>query len=141
MFDLRSGKRVRTMSGHNNVVNRIAVSFGLMMAVSFASEVPFMLWDLRDGRCVKVLQGHPIGGINDGIVNWDTDEVVTGGNDGLVKFWDLQTGSCTKTFDCNHMHTLALDVNYEKGLLMTGSWDYKVRIWDLQTGRKLHELN
>merc|ERR1712185_115454 len=127
------------MQGHKVILNRIDVSFEHMMCVSFAAEQPMKLWDLKDGRCVKTLEGH-WGGNNDGVVNWNTYECVTGGEDGLVKIWDLQSGECKRTFDCDHLQTLALDVDWEKGLLMTGSWDYKIRIWDFQTGVQTHEL-
>merc|ERR1719198_1042647 len=93
MWDLRSGKRTRTMTGHSCILNRIDVCFEQMMAVSFAAELPFMLWDLKDGRCVKSIDGHH-GGNNDGVVNWKTSECVTGGEDGLVKVWDLSSGEC-----------------------------------------------
>merc|ERR1719305_209952 len=38
------------MTGHSVVVNRIDVSYDQMMAVSVASETPFMMWDLKDGK-------------------------------------------------------------------------------------------
>lgn len=142
MWDLRSGKRTRTMTGHTAVINRLDCCFEQQMMVSFGADArsqTIMLWDLKDGRCVKTIDGH-FGGTNDGVVNWTNSECVTGGEDGLVKVWDLASGECKRTFDCNHIQTLAVDVNWDKGLLMTASWDYKVRVWDLQTGKQCLDL-
>lgn len=148
MFDLRSGKRIRTMKGHSTVINSVDVCFGQMLALSFAEadfsdgksqNTDFILWDLRDGRIVNSYPGHE-GGTNCGVVNWQTHQAVTGGVDSLVKFWDLATAECTKTIDCDHMQTLALDVNWERGVLLTGSWNSKTRVWDINTGKMTHKL-
>lgn len=137
MWDLRTGKACRTLEGHKSVVNRLDVCYEHMMCASFPAEEHIYFWDLKDGRLVKKIWGHDRGN-NDGVVNWEKGEMVTGGEDGMVKVWNIATDECVNTFDCDHLQTLSVDCNWEKGIILTGSWDNKVKTFDLRTGKKMH---
>eukprot|EP00811_Abedinium_folium_P009944 NODE_19197_length_855_cov_2.267857.p4 GENE.NODE_19197_length_855_cov_2.267857~~NODE_19197_length_855_cov_2.267857.p4 ORF type:complete len:83 (-),score=15.92 NODE_19197_length_855_cov_2.267857:321-569(-) len=62
---------------------------------------------------------------------------VTGGEDGHVKVWELETGKCTLDIACAHIQTVALDVDWENNWILTGSWDHVASLYDLNTGLHL----
>ena len=49
-----------------------------------------------EGRCLRSLHGH-----QDAVtcLQFDTQRIVSGSIDCTLKFWDIQTGACSKTID------------------------------------------
>jgi len=152
IYDLRSGKRSKCLSGHTYFINDMEVDFERQLAISCASQDMRMatlktgmvsddiyLWDLAAGAPVKSWYGH-FTGTNCTDTNWEKMITVTGGEDHKIKIWDIESGECTKEWYGKHIQTLALSVNWEKKLLLTGSWDYRVKLWHLETGNLLKEL-
>jgi WD40 repeat protein/serine/threonine protein kinase len=66
--------------------------------------------------------------------------LVTGGADGLVRVWELQTGQQLHTFPerAGKAHTLLL--SEEGGLAVTADWSGTAHVWDFTTGRRSFEL-
>ncbi|XP_072497023.1 F-box and WD repeat domain containing protein 10B isoform X2 [Notamacropus eugenii] len=61
--------------------------------------------------------------------------VLSGGYDLNIRYWDIESGLCTKLF---HGHTgtiTCLDLHENK--LVSGSKDCQVKVWDMNTGRCL----
>mmetsp|Transcript_5943 Transcript_5943/g.14102 ORF Transcript_5943/g.14102 Transcript_5943/m.14102 type:complete len:332 (+) Transcript_5943:66-1061(+) len=137
VFDVRSGKKSRTLLGHKAICNRMDVDFDVQLAVSVAWERQFILWDLKQGDIIKSYPSHAA---NDVSVDWQSMKAATGADDGLVKMWDLKSGLCVSTIDCEHDQTLALDVNWDLGLLLTASWDQQVKLFDLATEQCLKKF-
>lgn len=104
-----------------------------------------ILWDLRTGTQRMTYQGpttkspHP--GPEVGAtcvkVDWSKSVFATGGNDGFVRLWSLETGEMTRSIDCEHTQTLALDADWDNKLLLTGSWDNQVKLFNLESGECL----
>jgi WD40 repeat protein len=61
-----------------------------------------------------------------------TGELVSGSRDGVVKIWDLQTGSCIKTLGGHTAYVYYLQVLSASEFVRT-SYDATIKIWDLQT--------
>ncbi|MCT7952182.1 NB-ARC domain-containing protein [Ancylothrix sp. C2] len=66
--------------------------------------------------------------------------LVSGGEDGIVKLWEVETGLCEKILQGHQ--SLVLCAAFQKGgnLLATGSADRTIRLWDSGTGRCLKVL-
>lgn len=134
IYDLRSCKCEQKLQGHKGICNRMAVDFDKQLAITVAEEVKFILWDIRQARALRTYASPTSTDVS---VNWEKMVAATGGDDGLVHFWDLATGECTKTMDCEHKQTQALDVDWEKGLVLTGSWDDQVQLFDIESGERV----
>ena len=61
-------------------------------------------------------------------------QLASGSQDGTVKLWDAQTGSCVKTVNTEHTEGVrGVRFNKEGTLLVTGSDDGKVLLWDIES--------
>jgi WD40 repeat protein len=68
----------------------------------------------------------------------DGTTVVTAGVDGMVHFWDANTGKEQRSFRAHPKAVLGLAFGPD-GLLATGS-EGEVNLWEANTGRQLHSL-
>jgi WD40 repeat protein len=59
--------------------------------------------------------------------------VVSGGEDGSVKLWDLTAGKLMHDFASHEGDVTAVDYHPSEFLLATGSADRTVKFWDLET--------
>jgi WD40 repeat protein len=91
------------------------------------------------GRCLHVLDGHTdrvcsVAVTTDGAVG------LSGGNDGTVRVWDLDTGHCRHTLEDHSGWVNSVAVRGDGRVALSGGDDGTVRVWDLDTGDCLHIL-
>ena len=71
----------------------------------------------------------------------DGEILATGGDDGVVRFWNLETGKFIRSFGKFHTSWIrSLSFNPHGDMIASASEDKTVRIWDVETGRCLHTL-
>ena len=58
LWDLASGREVRTLTSHSNVVTDVAVTPDGQRAVSASHDQTLKVWDLASGRELHTLTGH-----------------------------------------------------------------------------------
>lgn len=66
------------------------------MIVSGSFDETVRIWDVKSGKCLKVLPAHsdPVTCVD---FNRDGSLIVTSSYDGLCRIWDSGTGHCIKT--------------------------------------------
>jgi WD40 repeat protein len=100
VWDLESGREVRTLAGHSDVVNGVAVSADGRRAVSASDDDTLKVWDLESGRELRTLAGHS-GWVYGVGVSADGRRAVSASWDQTLKVWDLETGALVTTFTCD----------------------------------------
>jgi WD40 repeat protein len=63
--------------------------------------------------------------------------VVSGGDDGAVRIWDLTSGQQVRELKSGALPILALAVSADGRRAVTGGWDHEARVWDLDAGTQL----
>jgi small GTP-binding protein len=58
LWDVRSGKLLRTLEGHSKIVRSVAFDPQVGMLASASDDTTVKLWDLRSGRLLRTLEGH-----------------------------------------------------------------------------------
>jgi WD40 repeat protein/serine/threonine protein kinase len=88
LWDVPSGRWVRTMSGHVGAVLSVALTADGEWAISGGSDRTVRLWHVPAGRCLCTLEGHtgPVYGV---ALDPEGRLAVTGGHDGAVRVWEM----------------------------------------------------
>ena len=63
--------------------------------------------------------------------------LVSGGNDGSVNLWDMQTGGVVNTFSGHTSYIFSVSVSPDCTMIASGSWDGTIQLWSTQTGVSL----
>jgi hypothetical protein len=88
-------------------------------------------------RAVLPVADLPVNGFTCAVLSDDSSRLLSGGKDGSVRLWDLQTGR--ELVRCEgHRHQVAsLSLSPDGCRALSGSKDLSVRLWDLTSGRQL----
>ena len=91
MWDLETGRALRTLEGHSDDVYGVAVTPDGKRAVSASWDNTLKVWDLETGRALRTLEGHS-DAVNGVAVTADGQRAVSASGDHTLKVWDLETG-------------------------------------------------
>jgi WD40 repeat protein len=69
---------------------------GTLLA-SGSHDQTIRIWEIRSGRCLKILQRHH-SSIKVVAFSQSENTLVSGGDDGTVKLWNTQTGEIRRNF-------------------------------------------
>jgi WD40 repeat protein/predicted Ser/Thr protein kinase len=130
---------VGTLTGHEAAVRSIAVSRDGALLASASFDVTARLWDLHNNREALKLIGHgPViaasrgssPGVNSVAFLFDGQRVVTGGMDGKVKTWDVETGRELQSLAGHTKRVLCVAASPTAEIIVSCSDDRTVRIWN-----------
>ena len=106
LWDLRTGKCVRTMEGHTDVVCSVDMDGHCHTAVSGSSDSTVRLWDLGSGRCSATFEGHS-GIVQDVVMHESGSSFLSSGyTDFTVNAWAVGSDKATMTADLKAFSTL-----------------------------------
>ena len=132
--------RIHSLSISRNDVSSCAINrSGDWLAFGCASLGQLLVWEWQSETYVLKQQGHYYN-INTLEFSPDGSVVATGGDDGKVKLWSIQSGFCFVTFAD---HTAAVtDLCYVRGghALLSASSDGTIRAYDLIRYRNFRTL-
>ena len=142
-----------TLEGHNLGVRSVTVLPNGKQAISASEDRTLRFWDLEDGRCLRTLNigDQPAlrhqrdnkdrgGYINALVLTHDQKYLLSAMHDGTIKVWNLEDGTCAKTFEGHTERVYALALTEDGKRLFSGSGDKTVKIWNMGTGDCLNTL-
>jgi WD40 repeat protein len=138
---VRSGRQsealVRTLEGHTNMVNGVAVTADGRLAVSASSDKTLRVWDLGSGQPLRTLEGHTAA-VHAVAVTADGRLAVSASWDGSVKVWDLGSGQLLHTLEGEFVIGVAMTADGRRAV--STSRDGTLKVWDLGSGQLLRTL-
>lgn len=94
---------------------------------------------LREAWSPRILTGHA-GDVNAVDVSPDGRIAVSAGGDGMIRVWELDTGTCTRILDGQGQGVLSVCLHPDGNRLLSSSRDGAIRLWDLGTGECVRAL-
>ena len=86
LWDMRTGKCVRTMEGHTDIVISVDMDEQCRTAVSGSADKMARLWDLGSGHCIGTYEGHTKI-VRDVVMHESGSSFLSYGNDNIVNHW------------------------------------------------------
>lgn len=139
LWNLQTGKCVKTLCGHANWVLSVAFRGDGQMLASSSFDHTIRLWDIASTRCLQILRGH---------TNWvvsvqfspEGTTLASSSFDQTIKLWDVQTGECLKTLTGHEARLWSIAFSPDGKWLASGGDDETVRLWSVETGACLRVL-
>ncbi|HUK99794.1 MAG TPA: caspase family protein [Nitrospirota bacterium] len=138
LWNVGSGKEIRTFSGRQSWVSAVAFSPDDKYALSGGYDKTLKLWEVETGKEVKEFSGHSGFGQMPVFLDYSPDGkyAVSASWDRKVRLWDISTGEEIRTFDSSANSVVFSPDG--KSILSGGiSGDNTVKLWDIFTGNEL----
>ncbi|KAK9898090.1 WD40 repeat-like protein [Cystobasidium minutum MCA 4210] len=127
-WDPRTGTDLRTLHDHKNSIQAMAWSPNGNMVASASRDQSIKIFDIRMMKMIQNFTGqeacsvawHPV----------HHDHLVSGGSDGSLQYWNLDTPNPVDTVEFAHEGQVwSMDFHPVGHLLATGSSDHTTRWW------------
>jgi serine/threonine protein kinase len=130
VWNLKTGKEIRTFKGHVADVNAVAISPDGQMLVSASDDRTIKLWNLNTGKEIRTFKGH-VADVNAVAFSPEGNNIATGSDDKTVKIWNLRTGEELQTFKGHSGEVFAVAFTPDGKRLLSASADKTIKIWQL----------
>jgi WD40 repeat protein len=92
LWDIRTGLKIHSLSGHSDWVRTIGYSPDGSLIVSGSADNTAILWNASSGALLQTFTGHS-GEVYAVDISSNGSVVVTGASDGYFKLWNASTGA------------------------------------------------
>jgi WD40 repeat protein len=128
LWDARSGKPLRTLTGHQNLVLSLAISPDGNTLASGANDNTIRFWDVPADTPTSSWTGHTAA-INDLAVRPDGLFAVSVGDDQIVRVWDRETGKLLQSLEGHSAEILQTAFRVDGNQWASGDRSGVVTLW------------
>lgn len=134
IWDMATGTRKVTFTGHIHTVRGIAISERHPYMFSVGDDKTVKCWDLEQNKVIRSYHGH-LSGVFCCALHPTLDVLFTGGRDSVCRVWDIRTKACVHVLG-GHKNTVCDIVSQSVDpQVITSSMDSTIRLWDLAAGK------
>jgi len=96
IWDLTVGFSIKTILGPKYLMCIEKININKIATGDFM-DGSIKIWDCNTGKYIMKIIAHPTTGACCCIVKLNENQLASGGNDWIIKIWDLTNGTCLKT--------------------------------------------
>ena len=138
-FDVMTGKLAKSLESQRIQPQGIAVSPQGEFLASIGTLAAIDVWDLKSGKRISDQWVGNLDAASQTLFTLDDEQVITGGLDGSIRFWNAGTGQQERILQQDRwVAALALSPRGES--LLSLGLDDTVRLWDAATGNEKLKL-
>jgi len=142
LWDITSGREIRTFIGHNSDVNSVAFNHDGKYIISGGNVDSLRLWDVETGRLIKTFSTN-IDSLSTTAVAFSPDGKYIVSGDSMsykkIRLWDIATGREIRTFSNQNWGVSSLMFSPDGKLILESryldSTENSFKLWDISTGR------
>ena len=129
ILDPTTGKKIRTLDGHEKVILDVDWSPVDNRIVSASGDKTLKIWDADTGEVLMTLEGHPA---NVTSCTWSPDGslIISGDSHGNLLMWNADSGETLTGFTAHRSMITSTAWSPDGKSLASGSRDNTVIIWD-----------
>ncbi|MBD1884693.1 protein kinase domain-containing protein [Microcoleus vaginatus] len=139
LWDLKTGRRMRTIPAHKAAVKAIAFSRDGQILASGSDDKTIRLWNVRTGSRLRTLSGHA-GGVNAIALSGDGKTLASGSQDKTVRLWNLGTGEVRRIITGHGGAVNAVAFSPNGKIVASASTDNTIRLSNVQDGKRTRTL-
>ncbi len=137
IWELDTGKKLRTLYGHSNPVKTVAITPDGQTLLSLDGRI-IKVWELNTGNILRTLTELPIA---ENLTISPNGHTIIGSNyENEIKIWELNTGKEIRTLTGHSDWIRALAISPNGETLVSSSEDKTIKVWEINTGKELHTL-
>ena len=138
-FTCPGGPLIRSLVGHANTVNAVALTADGRWAVSASDDWTLKIWDIESGKLIKTMEGHD-GAVSAVALTPDGRTAVSASDDCTLKVWDPESGREMRTLKGHAKGVFAVALTPDGRTAVSASDDCTLKVWDLKSGREMRTL-
>jgi WD40 repeat protein len=140
IIDVATGKVVKTLSGHTNLVNNLAIAPAQDLLASGSYDSTINLWHISKGKLWRSLTGH-----TDKILGLATSPdgklLASVSRDKTIRIWDVETGKTLVAIALSRAGASSILITPDSKQVISGGNDNVIRVWDIATGKQAFILS
>lgn len=139
LWEMSSGREIRTLVGHFAAVNGVAFSPDGKFVLSGSSDATLRLWDPATGDTVRVFRGSR-SSVSAVAVSPDGRQALSAGLDPVVRLWDVETGREMMNMSGHEDSVNAVAFSPDGKTAASAASDGTLRLWDLSAGKEIRAI-
>lgn len=138
VWDLESGKELRTLRGHSSHVLAVVLTPDGRRSLSGSRDGTLKLWDLAAVERAVSNEGHE--GVKAIAITPDGQRAVSAGSDWQLMAWDIEGGRLLFKLEGHEGGVNAVAITPDGRCAVSASSDKTLKVWDLDSGKVLRTL-
>jgi WD40 repeat protein len=130
LFDAKTGKLVRSFTGHSAAVVCAVFSRDGKQILSGSDDRTMRLWDVETGKQLQGFNGHD-NSVKSVAFSPDGKHVLSGSTDATVRLWEIDTAKEVKVFKKHAEPLVAVTFTDQGRQTLSGSRDAQILPWVL----------
>ena len=132
LYDTKTGTKLRTLTGHSDIVNSIGFSPDGMSLVSGSNDDTIRFWNVSTGAQQRLLKAN-CKGVKTIALSPNGKLLAGGGGSDLIRLWDPNTGALLRTL-IGHTDSVAFSADSKT---LTSNGNGAVELWNVNAGTLL----
>lgn len=136
LWDVASGRELRTLGGHSGVISCVAFSPDGRTLASGSIDKTVKVWDVATGRELRTLAGH-----TDRVASLafspDGSVLASASYDRAIRLWDTSAGQMLRVLNGHGSTVRSIAFSPDGHTLASGSVDKTIKLWDVASGQVL----